>query len=96
MAEQINPIDSSYTIANKKILAEGDDLNNISDGKYCYINAHNPNNSTGTNATVYQFTTYGRNEDKYQIAFDRNNMCIKARLYTGTDWTEWKVMFSFS
>ena len=96
MAGLIVPVSSSFGIANKRVLTSADDANNLTDGKYSYIDANVPANSVGYNATLFQFTTEGRNDDKYQIVFDFNDDAVYLRMYKrGVGWRDWKKLFSF-
>ena len=92
----IIPVDSAYVIANKRRLTSSDDLNDIEDGRYSFVNANVPANSIGSNATLFQFTTASRS-DIYQFIFDFNGRCIYARMRNPTDgWSTWKILFSFT
>ena len=87
MAGIITPVSSALGIDNKRILTNVDDLNEIGDGRYCFINADCPKNSVGYNATVFQFTTIGRPDDKYQFIFDYNNSSLQVRMLRGDTWS---------
>lgn len=96
VAGMIIPVDSAYVIANKRRLTSSDDLNDIEDGRYSFVNANVPANSIGSNATLFQFTTASRS-DIYQFIFDFNGRCIYTRMYNATDgWSTWKILFSFT
>ena len=92
----IVPVSSSYGIANKRRLTREDDANNLSDGRYYYVEANIPANSIGYNATLFQFSTGERSFDRYQIVFDFNSKAVHLRMYIYENgWTDWKELFSF-
>ena len=95
VAGLIVPISSAYIIADRRLLTKNDDMNNISDGRYYYLNADAPANSTGYNATVFQFTTNTRS-DIYQIVFDSNTTAVYLRAKFANGWTTWKTLLSFT
>lgn len=75
----------------KRRLYASDNLNNITDGIYSYINANDPENKYGTesNTLLIQITTNGR-EDCWQIAFCANARKVGIRLRTVNVWGDWK------
>lgn len=80
-------------IGFKRILTSSDDLNDIDDGEYSYVNDINPANGYGTNTIIVQKTTRGR-KDKWQFAFCSNDRRIGIRLnYAGT-WGGWKDLIT--
>ena len=76
-------------IGFKRILTSSDDLNDIDDGEYSYLNGNNPANNYGTNTMIVQKTTRGRN-DKLQLAFCSNEKSIGARMSYAGVWQQWK------
>ena len=96
VAGLIVPVSSSFGIANKRVLTSADDANNLTDGRYSYIDANVPVNAVGYNATLFQFTTEGRYDDKYQIVFDFNDDAVYLRMHKkGVGWRDWKNLISF-
>ena len=73
----------------KQILTHSDDLNNIYDGVFSYLNEDKPSNSYGTNTTLIQLTTKGR-IDKWQVAFCANERKVAIRLNYSGNWGNWK------
>ena len=77
-------------IGFKQVLTHSDDLNNIYDGVFSYLNEDKPSNSYGTNTMLIQLTTKGR-LDKWQVAFCANERKVAIRLnYSGNNWGNWK------
>jgi len=96
VAGLIVPVSSSFGVANKRVLTSADDANNLTDGRYSYIDANVPVNAAGYNATLFQFTTEGRTDDKYQIVFDFNDDAVYLRMHKrGVGWRDWKKLLSF-
>lgn len=75
----------------KRTLKASDDLNNIEDGEYSYVNDDNPSNiyGGGTNTLLIQMTTYNR-QDIWQIAFCANDRKVGIRLKYAGVWRQWK------
>lgn len=72
-----------------RILTSSDDLNDIKDGIYSYLNNNNPANSyAGTNTLIIQMSVYGRN-DKWQFALCSNNRSIAVRINYAGNWGSW-------
>ena len=85
------------THANKKLLTAKDDLNNISDGWYYFINADNPANTArnADNSVLYQTSFPTGRKAKFQFIFCENNSSVLFR-QMGHDgqWKEWKIIQS--
>ena len=85
------------THANKKLLTAKDDLNNISDGWYYFINADNPANTArnADNSLLYQTSFPTGRKAKFQFIFCENNFSVLVRqmIHDG-QWNEWKLIQS--
>ena len=79
--------------SNKKLLGAKDDLNNLSDGWYYYINANNPANavSNADNSVLLQLSYKGSfRHAKFQLLFSENAKAIFFRLMENSkDWSIW-------
>ena len=79
--------------SNKKLLGAKDDLNNLSDGWYYYINANNPANavSNADNSVLLQLSYKGAfRHAKFQLLFSENAKAIFFRLMENSKaWSRW-------
>ena len=79
--------------SNKKLLGAKDDLNNLSDGWYYYINANNPANtvSNADNSVLLQLSYKGDfRHAKFQLLFSENAKAIFFRLMENSKaWSRW-------
>ena len=79
--------------SNKKLLGAKDDLNNLSDGWYYYINANNPANavSNADNSVLLQLSYKGSfRHAKFQLLFSENAKAIFFRLMENSKaWSRW-------
>ena len=77
----------------KKLLTANDDLNNISDGIYWYVNTDNPKNvpSDAYNCIVIQFSNQTRG-DKIQFIHSANSGKLFFRNLAVSTWSSWKVI----
>ena len=95
--ERLAAVAGGLTHANKKLLTAKDDLNNISDGWYYFINADNPANTArnADNSLLYQTSFPTGRKAKFQFIFCENNYSVLFR-QMGHDgqWKEWKIIQS--
>ena len=79
--------------ANKTLIDDKSDLNNIEDGWYFYCNGSNPANCAqySDNSLVLQISYSGVRKVKFQLTFSENARAIFFRLKENDGiWTPWK------
>ena len=82
---------------SKKLLTAEDDLNNIPDGWYYYMNTVNPQNTPqyADNSLLYQISVVDTRTFRFQILLSENAKCVFFRgMANGGEWTVWN-RFSF-
>ena len=95
--ERLAAVAGGLTHANKKLLTAKDDLNNISDGWYYFINADNPANTArnADNSLLYQTSFPTGRKAKFQFIFCENNYSVLVRqMDHDGQWKEWKIIQS--
>ena len=103
-----NGVPSQFTMENIAVvmgeklldaecLTTSNDLNNILDGWFYFVDGNNPGNAYPghDNCLLFQKTLKNRGF-KVQIIFCENSKSVIFRMKSGGGWGEWAIAFSFS